>query len=152
MILNLKIIKGKDNYDIYNKIQQFQKYGKNYSFDMIFIVARYKGEYTWLEVWFYYKKKKRIVDSTFPPNIESKKKGSIYYSIEGDKIVLSEEAVILKYNFLEYYYYYSKPELELLLYMIEKEQNIPYFIYKPTLIYSIIAIQFTENILYGSAG
>ncbi|MEO0144163.1 MAG: hypothetical protein ABIL45_04415 [candidate division WOR-3 bacterium] len=178
MILNLKIVKGKYNY---NRTQAFQKYSKNYSSDISFIVVldkgKYsweKGEYTWeaLRLCFYYKNEDRILDIAFPDiefkikipfnlnlYIESKNKGyEFYYSIEGDKIVLREFARILKYKFLEYYYYYSESKFELFLYIIQpfekiqKEKVIPYLIYKPIFIYSIIAILFTKDILYGSAG
>ncbi|MEO0144159.1 MAG: hypothetical protein ABIL45_04395 [candidate division WOR-3 bacterium] len=174
MILNLKIVKdekiAKEKND-YNRIQLIQKYGKNYSSDISFIV--FQDKYTWwgnLKVSLYYKKEDSIVDSGVFPHIdfgirapfnlnlyiEGVNKGySINYSMEGDKIVLHKEARILRCNFLDYYYHSSESKLELFIYRIktlgklEKEKAIPYFIYKPTFIYSIITILFTRDILYG---
>ncbi|MEO0144162.1 MAG: hypothetical protein ABIL45_04410 [candidate division WOR-3 bacterium] len=172
MILNLKIVKGK-----YYGIQRFQKYGKNYNSDMSFIVVKNKGTYIFdsLRVWFYYKKEGRIVDDDdddlpriefgikIPFNlnlyIEERKSGYGYlfdYSMEGNKIVLKEDAQILRYGYLEYHYYSSKSVL--LLYKIEalrdlgklekeKVKVITYLIYKPTFIYSSIVILFTKDIL-----
>ncbi|MEO0144160.1 MAG: hypothetical protein ABIL45_04400 [candidate division WOR-3 bacterium] len=169
MILNLKIIKEKDNYDI----QQFQKYGKNYNSDISFIVILYKRKYTLeaLRLCFYYKNEDRIADDLFhsiefgiktPFNlnlyIEIKNKGYdrlFEYSIEGNKILFHpfKYSQILRHGFLDYYYDSSKPKLKLFLddikpyEKIQKERAIPYFIYKPTLIYSSIAILFTNDIL-----